>query len=71
MDNQIILTIIAFFGTAIGTGGGIFYSSKLTNYRIEQLEKKVDKHNMVIQRTFALEEWKKTVDEDIRTLGNN
>lgn len=45
MTEQIIVSLIAFLGTAIGTLGGILASSKLTNYRIEQLEKKVDKHN--------------------------
>ena len=45
MDNDIIVALIAFLGTLLGTLGGILASSKLTNYRIEQLEKKVDKHN--------------------------
>ena len=45
MTEQIIVSLIAFLGTALGTLGGILASSKLTNYRIEQLEKKVDKHN--------------------------
>ena len=45
MDGNIIVALIAFAGTAIGTFGGIVTSSKLTMYRIEQLEKKVDKHN--------------------------
>ena len=38
-------TLFNFAGVAIGTFGGILMSNKLTNYRIEQLEKKVDKHN--------------------------
>lgn len=45
MTEQIIVALIAFLGTLLGTLGGILASSKLTNYRIEQLEKKVDKHN--------------------------
>ncbi|MBR2043768.1 MAG: hypothetical protein IJ946_05455 [Clostridia bacterium] len=45
MNEQIIVALIAFLGTAIGTLGGILASSKLTNFRIEQLEMKVDKHN--------------------------
>ena len=45
MTEQIIVSLIAFLGTAFGTVGGILASSKLTNYRLEQLEKKVDKHN--------------------------
>jgi hypothetical protein len=40
MPSEIIVSIIAFVGTAVGTFGGIITSSKLTNYRIEQLEKR-------------------------------
>ncbi len=45
MNSEIIVALIAFLGTMLGTLGGILASSKLTNYRIEQLEHKVDKHN--------------------------
>ena len=45
MTEQIIVSLVAFLGTALGTLGGIIASSKLTNYRIEQLEQKVEKHN--------------------------
>lgn len=45
MNSEIIVALIAFLGTLLGTLGGILASSKLTNYRIEQLENKVDKHN--------------------------
>lgn len=41
---------------AISIIGGILISNKLTTYRIEQLEKKVDKHNNVIERIFKLEQ---------------
>lgn len=53
MDSSVLITLV---GSAIGTFGGILASNKLTNYRIEQLEKKVDKHNSVIDRTYRLEQ---------------
>ena len=56
MDNEIIVALVAFAGTLIGTFGGILTSSKLINYRIEQLEKKVDKHNNFAQRIPVIEE---------------
>jgi len=68
MPNEIIVALIAFFGTAIGTGGGILASSKLTNFRIAQLEKKVDKHNTVIERTYILEEKMKVANHRIDDL---
>ncbi|WP_294908451.1 hypothetical protein [uncultured Ruminococcus sp.] len=43
MNEQIILALLSFAGTLIGTLAGIFATSRLSNYRIEQLEKKVDK----------------------------
>lgn len=56
MDNTIIVAIIAFCGTLFGTFGGIVTSAKLTNFRISQLEKKVDKHNSFAERIPVLEE---------------
>lgn len=47
---------LPFIGTVIGTFSGIMASTKLTSYRLEQLEKKVDKHNNLIERTYRLEE---------------
>ena len=43
--TDIAVALIALFGTMLGTFGGILTSSKLTNYRIQQLENKVEKHN--------------------------
>lgn len=55
MSETIIVSLISLAGTLGGTFGGILVSNKLTNYRIEQLEKKVEKHNTVIERTYKLE----------------
>jgi len=62
------VAIIAGAGTLIGTFGGIVASSRLTAYRIEQLEKKVDKHNQIMERTFRLEENMKAVDHRLDCL---
>ncbi len=42
MNSTVIVSLISFLGTLIGTAGGIIASGKLTEYRLEQLEKKVD-----------------------------
>lgn len=68
MSNEIIVAVIAFLGTLVGTAGGIIASSKFTNYRLEQLEKKVDKHNSVIERTYILEEKMKVANHRISDL---
>ena len=47
---------IGLVGSGLGSLVGVIASSKLTQYRIEQLEKKVDKHNNIVERMYALEE---------------
>lgn len=68
MPNEIVVAIIAFLGTTLGTAGGIMTSSKLTNHRLQQLEKKVDKHNTIIERTYVLEEKVKVANHRIEDL---
>lgn len=65
MTNDIIVGLLSLGGTLCGTFAGILTSTKLTNYRIEQLEKKVEKHNSVVERTALLERDMKTVWHDI------
>ena len=55
MSENIIIALLSFVGTILGSLAGIFATSKLSNYRIEQLEKKVDKHNNLIERTYSIE----------------
>ena len=68
MANEVIVAIIAFIGTMVGTAGGIVASSKLTNYRIAELEKKVDKHNSIVERTYILEEKVKVANHRLSDL---
>jgi hypothetical protein len=64
MSDTIIVAIISFLGTCLGSLGGI----SLIKYRIEQLEKKVEKHNSVMERTFKIEEDIEYLKEDIKEL---
>ena len=68
MSETVIVALIAFAGTLLGTFGGIVTSSKLTSYRIEQLEKKVDKHNNFAARMPVVEEQKKVINHRIEDL---
>lgn len=56
MTNEILVAILSLAGTAIGTFGGIVTSAKLTNYRLQQLEKKVEEHNKFARRVPVIEE---------------
>ena len=44
MSNEILIALFSLLGTLVGSGGGILVSNKLVNYRLDQLEKKVDKY---------------------------
>ncbi len=56
MDNTIVIALISFAGTAIGSVCGVLASSRLTNFRIGQLEAKVDKHNHLVERMVVVEQ---------------
>ena len=68
MDSAIIVAIVSGAFTLVGTFLGIITSTKLSNYRIEQLEEKVEKHNQVIDRVYHLEQRDAVVDEDLKTI---
>lgn len=68
MDSTIIVAILGFLGTILGSGLGVIASSKLTNFRLQKLEEKVEKHNSVIERTFKLEGQVTEIFHDIKEL---
>lgn len=70
MPVEVTVAIIGLIGSAVGSFTGIAVNSRLTAYRIEQLEKKVEKHNTVIERTFKLEESQAVMQEQIRVANH-
>lgn len=67
MTSEIVVAILALCGTVIGSIAGIMTANRLTLYRVEQLEHKMDKHNQVVERVALLEadnttQWKR-IDE--------
>ena len=66
--TSLAVAAMSLVGTLAGTFGGILVSNRLTNYRIEQLEKKVAEHNSVVERTYRLEGQMTEVQHDIRDL---
>jgi ABC-type lipoprotein release transport system permease subunit len=55
MSSEIMVAIISFCGMVVGSISGMVISAKLTNFRLAQLEKKVEKHNSLIERMYAAE----------------
>ena len=68
--TELITSLIGVIGSFVGTLAGIMINSKLTNYRIEQLEKKVDKHNHVIERVYQLEKSEAVFKEDLKVANH-
>lgn len=68
MSEAIIVALIGLGGSGIGSLVGVVVSSRLTQYRLEQLEKKVQAHNNLIERTYKLEGEMTEVQHDIRDL---
>lgn len=70
MTETVFVAILSLIGTLVGSLFGILTANKLTNYRIEQLEKKVEKHNSVIERVYRLEEEEKFIEQEIEHMKN-
>lgn len=66
--KDIIVALIALVGTLGGSLSGILVSSKMTNYRIRQLEKKVDKHNNFAEKIPLIQEQLKVANHRIEDL---
>jgi hypothetical protein len=68
MTEAIIVALLGFAGTLLGSLFGVLAAQKLTQYRLSQLEEKVNKHNNLIERTFKLEGRMDEAEHDIRDL---
>lgn len=66
MQSEIIVALLSLAGTFFGTFSGI----KLMSYRIEQLEKKVEKHNSVVERQYDIEKITAVLSEEIKVANH-
>jgi outer membrane murein-binding lipoprotein Lpp len=64
----IIVSVLSLAGTIVGARAGIREANKLTNYRIECLEKKMDVHNCLITRMAVAEQDIKVANHRIDDL---
>ena len=74
MNIEIILSLLSALCSLMGSLGGILVTSKLNLYRLEQLEKKVDKHNHLVERMYEIEKTVTTAtslyDEEIKVINH-
>ncbi|MBR6567748.1 MAG: hypothetical protein IKK60_03750 [Clostridia bacterium] len=70
MSEAVTVAIISLFGTLGGSLLGVLASNRLTVYRIEQLEKKVEKHNSLVERTYKIEEEQEVEKEKFKVINH-
>ena len=74
MSDTVIVALIGLAGSSIGSLLGILVSSKLTQYRLEQLEKKFDaalgEISLIKQRVYELEKHNEVQDERQKVANN-
>ncbi len=63
MNTELVIALLSLAGTLLGSLFGILAANRLTNYRLGQLEEKVNKHNNMMERLFHLE-------QDVAVLSN-
>ena len=68
MSSEIIVALLGLLGTLAGSFLGVLSANKLVQYRLQQLESKVNKHNNLIERTFVLEGRVTELEHDIRDM---
>lgn len=68
MNDSIIVAILSLVGTAIGSIVSVLTANRLTNYKIDELRKVVEKHNGLIDRTYKLESDLTLVNEKLDVL---
>ena len=68
VSNDVFIAVLSLVGTTIGSGLGVIASCRLTNYRIQQLEKKVEKHNSVMERMAVAEKEIRVANHRIEDL---
>ena len=68
MTSEILVALLSFAGTVIGAVLGCIASAKLTQYRLQQLEKKVEAQGKLVERTYVLEGQMREVQHDLRDL---
>lgn len=68
MSEAVIVGFLSLVGTLLGSILGILAANKLTNYRIQKLEEKVEKHNKVVERVYHLETLDDIIEDQIKTM---
>ena len=67
MNDTVIIAVLSLIGTFFGSLSGVITSAKLTNFRLKQLENKVERHNNFAEKIPLLELRIKEIEDNGRT----
>lgn len=70
MSEGVLIALIGLCGSGLGSLAGVMVTARLTQYRLEQLEKKVQAHNNLIERIYRLEEKEAVRGEQIKVINH-
>lgn len=71
MSDVVLVAIVGAIGSGLCSILGVLASSKLTQYRLEQLEKKVEAHNNLVSRMYAVEREQNILKQHVEDLHRN
>lgn len=71
MSDVVLVAVVGAIGSGLCSLLGVIASSKLTQYRLEQLEKKVQAHNNLVERMYEVEGRQDTLEERVDLLHRN
>ena len=67
MDDTVIIAVLSLIGTFFGSPSGVITSAKLTNFRLKQLENKVERHNNFAEKIPLLELRIEEIENNVRS----
>ena len=70
MSESVWVALLSLLGTLAGAFSGILVANRLVNYRLQQLEKKVDQHNSLIDRMYCAEKRMEVFDEQLKVANH-
>lgn len=70
MTEAVKIALMGLIGSGLGAFSGILINSRVVDYRLSNLEKKVDKHNNLIERTYQIEEELSVQKEKIKVANH-
>lgn len=68
VSDVVIVAIVGAIGSGLCSLLGVLASSKLTQYRLQELEKKVQAHNNLIDRMYKVEKKQSELEQKVEML---